>query len=109
MLDSYSDKEDKRYTLVNKGSGPHLSVLDLCSLRTRFGHACPLAMVMFAGKSERTCGGRIPDTGRTHDDVGSVGLDLKESGEGMRKGTGTLVDPQTRELTRGYTGLNIKT
>ena len=36
-------------------------------------------------------------------------LDLKESGEGMRKGTGTLVDPQTRELTRGYTGLNIKT
>ena len=59
-------------------------------------------------KSERTCGERILDTSRTHDDVGMEQGNLEGIGEGMRKGTGTLVDPQTEELARGYTGLSIK-
>ena len=50
---------------------------------------------------------RIPDTGRTHDGVGREGKDRNGLREvGMRRGTGILVDPQTGELTRGYTGLN---
>ena len=41
-----------------------------------------------------------------------MALERKERGQnglreiGMRRGTGILVDPQTGELTRGYTGLN---